>query len=68
MDLIASMNDMVQVLEIQDRRAIKIIQWYNKQYANLKYIIIEKQAYAMVKTMKLFRGYVLHYKIIAYVP
>jgi hypothetical protein len=36
--------------------------------AELKYDIIEKQAYAMVKALKAFRTYVLHSKIIAYVP
>jgi hypothetical protein len=36
--------------------------------AKLKYDIIEKQAYAMVKALKAFRTYVLHSKIIAYVP
>jgi hypothetical protein len=34
----------------------------------LKYDILEKQAYAMVKALKAFRTYVLHSKIIAYVP
>jgi hypothetical protein len=36
--------------------------------AELKYNIIEKKAYAMVKALKAFRTYVLHSKIIAYVP
>ena len=36
--------------------------------AELKYDIREKQAYAMVKALKAFRTYVLHSKIIAYVP
>jgi hypothetical protein len=35
--------------------------------AELKYDILEKQAYAMVKSLKAFRTYVLHSKIIAYV-
>jgi hypothetical protein len=34
----------------------------------LKYDILEKQAYTMVKSLKSFRTYVLHSKIIAYVP
>jgi hypothetical protein len=34
----------------------------------LKYDILEKQAYAMVKSLKDFRTYVLHSKFIAYVP
>jgi hypothetical protein len=36
--------------------------------AKLKYDIMEKQVYAMVKALKAFRTYVLHSKIIAYVP
>jgi hypothetical protein len=36
--------------------------------AELKYDIIEKQAYAMVKPLKAFRTYVLYSKIIAYIP
>jgi hypothetical protein len=36
--------------------------------AELKYDILEKQAYAMLKALKDFRTYVLHSKIIAYVP
>jgi ribonuclease HI len=36
--------------------------------AELKYDIMEKQAYAMVKALKAFRTYVLHSRIIAYVP
>ena len=34
----------------------------------LKYNVIEKQAYALVKTLKYFRVYVLHSHVIAYVP
>jgi hypothetical protein len=34
----------------------------------LRYDIMEKQAYAMVKALKAFRTYVLHSKVIAYVP
>jgi hypothetical protein len=34
----------------------------------LRYDIMEKQAYAMVKALKAFRTYVIHSKVIAYVP
>jgi hypothetical protein len=34
----------------------------------VRYDIMEKQAYALVKALKYFRVYVLHSKIIAYVP
>jgi hypothetical protein len=36
--------------------------------AEMKYDILEKQAYAMVKVLKAFKTYVLNSKIIAYVP
>jgi hypothetical protein len=36
--------------------------------AEVRYDIMEKQAYALVKALKYFRVYVLHSKIIAYVP
>jgi hypothetical protein len=36
--------------------------------AELRYDIIEKQVYAMVKVLKAFRTYVLHSKVITYVP
>jgi hypothetical protein len=34
----------------------------------LKYSGMEKKAYALVKSLKYFRDYVLHSKILAYVP
>jgi hypothetical protein len=36
--------------------------------AEVRYDIMEKQAYALVKSLKDFRAYVLHSKVIAYVP
>jgi hypothetical protein len=36
--------------------------------AKVKYDIMEKHAYALVKALKAFRIYVLHSKVIAYVP
>ena len=36
--------------------------------AKLKYDILEKQAYALVKALKSFRVYVLQFAITAYVP
>ena len=36
--------------------------------APLKYNIMEKQAYALVKALKDFRVYILHSHIISYVP
>jgi hypothetical protein len=34
----------------------------------IRYDIMEKQAYALVKSLKAFRVYVLHSKVIVYVP
>jgi hypothetical protein len=36
--------------------------------AELKYDIMDKKSYALVKTLKSFRVYVLHSRVIAYVP
>ena len=36
--------------------------------AEVRYEIMEKHAYALVKVLKSFRVYVLHSKVIAYVP
>ena len=36
--------------------------------AELKYDPIEKQAYALIKSLKTFRIYILHEKFLAYVP
>jgi hypothetical protein len=36
--------------------------------AKMRYDIMKKQAYALVKSLKAFRVYVLHSKIVAYVP
>jgi hypothetical protein len=46
------------------------ITFFNKSLRDeeLRYDILEKQAYAMVKALKSFRTYVLHSKIITYVP
>eukprot|EP00253_Pinus_taeda_P013835 PITA_13835 len=46
------------------------ISFFSKTLANaeLKYNILEKQAYALVKAVKDFRIYVLHSHIVAYMP
>jgi hypothetical protein len=36
--------------------------------AEIKYDIMEKQAYSLVRALKHFRVYALHSKVIAYVP
>lgn len=38
------------------------------RHASLKYNIMEKQAFALVKALKYFRVYILHSHIISYVP
>ena len=40
----------------------------NLRDAELRYEIIEKQAYPIIKSLKAFRVYILHSKIISYVP
>jgi hypothetical protein len=46
------------------------ISFHNKSLRNaeIKYGLMEKQAYALVKALKYFRVYILHSRIIAYVP
>jgi hypothetical protein len=46
------------------------ISFYSKvlRDVKLRYEIMEKQAYALVKALKAFRVYVLHSRITAYVP
>ena len=46
------------------------IAFFNKELrdAPLKYNIMEKKAYALVKSLKDFRFYILHSHIIAFVP
>ena len=38
------------------------------RHSELKYSTLENQAYSLVKELKIFRIYVLHSKVIAYVP
>jgi len=46
------------------------VAFFNKTLRDveLRYDIIEKQAYALIKSLKAFRIYILHSKVIAYVP
>jgi hypothetical protein len=48
----------------------KPIAFFNRALrdAKLKYEIMDKQAYALVKSLKSFRFYVLHSRVITYVP
>ena len=36
--------------------------------AELRYDVIEKQAYALIKALKAFKIYILHSKVVAYAP
>jgi len=60
----------VVLLQKNDEGFEQSIAFFSKilRDAELKYFILEKQSYAMVKSLKAFRTYVLHSKIIAYVP
>jgi hypothetical protein len=58
------------LLQKNDQGREQPIAFYSKALrdAELRYEIMEKQAYALVKALKAFRVYVLHSKITAYVP
>ena len=67
----ASENTIAAVLLQADEEGLEHpVAFFNKNLRNveLKYDIIEKQAYALIKSLKGFRVYILHSKIIAYVP
>jgi hypothetical protein len=67
----ASFDTVVDVLlQRNDEGLEKPISFFNKELrdAEIKYDIMEKQTYALVRDIKAFRVYVLHSKIIAYVP
>jgi hypothetical protein len=58
------------LLQKNDQGKEQPISFFSKALrdAELRYDIMEKQAYALVKSLKDFRVYVLHSKITAYVP
>ena len=60
----------VVLLQKDDQGCEKPIAFFSKELrdAPLKYPIMEKQAYAIVKDFKDFRVYILYSHIIAYVP
>ena len=61
---------MAVLLQNNDRGEEQPITFFSKilRDGELKYSIMEKQAYALVKSLKDFRIYILHSHIIAYVP
>ena len=60
----------VVLLQKNDRGEEQPIAFFSKilRDGELKYSIMEKQAYALVKALKYFRIYLLHSHIISYVP
>jgi hypothetical protein len=60
----------VMLLQKNDEGFEKPITLFSKSLRDVEliYDILEKQAYAMVKALKSFRIYVLHSKVITYVP
>jgi len=67
----ASKDTIIVVLLQQDEAGQEhLVALFSNNFRDveLRYDIIEKQAYALVKYLKSFRVYILHSKIIAYVP
>jgi len=58
------------LLQKNDEGYEQLISFFNRALRDVKvrYDILEKQAYALIKALKSFRIYLLHSKIIAYVP
>jgi hypothetical protein len=66
-----SEHTIVSVLLQKDEKSFeKPIAYFNRMLcdAPLRYDIMEKQAYALVKALKEFRTYIFHSHVIAYVP
>ena len=60
----------IVLLQKDDERLDHPISFFSKTLrdAELKYDPIKKQAYALIKSLKSFRIYILHTKVISYVP
>jgi hypothetical protein len=60
----------VVLLQKNDENQEQPIAFFNRALrdAELKYSNLEKQAYALVKSLKSFRDYILHSKTFSYVP
>eukprot|EP00253_Pinus_taeda_P007123 PITA_07123 len=58
------------LLQKDDEGSEHLVAFFSKTLrdAKLRYDNIEKQAYALIKSLKAFRIYILHSKVIAYVP
>jgi len=67
----ASENTIVAVLlQKNEEEQEQPIAFFSKSLRDfeLRYATVEKQTYALVKALKSFRDYILHSKVIAYVP
>ena len=60
----------IVLLQNNDQGEEQLIAFFNKMLRDgeLKYDIMEKQAYALIKALKYFRIYILHSHLVAYVP
>lgn len=60
----------VVLLQKDDEDSEHLVAFFRKSLRDtkLRYDIIEKQAYTLIKSLKAFRIYILHSKAIAYVP
>ena len=60
----------VVLLQKNDQGEEQPIAFFSKMLRDgeLKYDIMEKQAYALIKALKYFRIYILHSHVVAYVP
>jgi len=58
------------LLQKDDEGLENLVAFFSKTLrdAKLRYEIIEKQAYALIKSLKAFIIYILHSKVISYVP
>eukprot|EP00253_Pinus_taeda_P015077 PITA_15077 len=58
------------LLQKNDEGIEHLVAFFNKTLRDveLRYDLIEKQAYALIKYLKAFRIYIMHSKVVAYVP
>ena len=67
---VSSSTIVAVLLQINEEKCKQPVAYFSKvlRHAELKYNILEKQVYALVKALKAFRTYILHSQILAYVP
>ena len=58
------------LLQKNDESVEHPVDFFSKTLSDveLRYDLIEKQAYALIKSLKAFRIYIFHSKVVAYVP